>query len=365
MLVGIMSMQRIDNYGSYLQALGLKLTLESLGHKVIFVDYEVEKGISEQNWKNTSLLRRIRRFFRKPILDQNYKETPYIHADYPYLGMTEKRNYRSKVDVLIIGSDEVFNCLQRNPCVGYSLELLGARNKARRLISYAASCGNLTIERLQKYNKQKEVAKYLCKFNALSVRDANTYNVVKKLTNKDIQYHLDPVLISEYGDLFVDTVKEQDYILVYGYPSRFSEEEGKIIREYANSRNKKLISMCGKQSFCDEYIACSTLEVLSYFKHADSIITDTFHGSIFSTLVHKPFVAFIRPTEQYGYGNEEKLGDLLIRLKLESRGIYDVNQLVETMETPIDYTETDRIRQKERKRSLEFLERELGRVENE
>lgn len=372
MLVGIMSMQRIVNYGSFLQALGLKLTVESLGHQVIFVDYEVEKCISERAWENTRLIRKksslerkIKRLLKKAICRQNCKPTNCIQADYSYLGVSEKRNYRSKVDVLIIGSDEVFNCLQSNPSVGYSLELLGAHNKAKRLISYAASCGNVTIERLQRYNKQKEVAKHLCKFDAISVRDANTYNVVKKLTNMDIQYHLDPVLISDYGDLFIDTVKEQNYILVYGYPTRFSEEEGKIIRKYANSRKKKLVSMCGKQSFCDEYIECSPLEVLAYFKHADSIITDTFHGSIFSVLTHRPFAAFVRPTEKYGYGNEEKLGDLLKRLNLENRRVRDAHQLNEIMDIPIDYAETDRIRQKERERTLEFLKKELGKIENE
>ena len=39
MCVGIMSMQRIVNHGSFMQAYGLKSMIESLGHDVKFVDY--------------------------------------------------------------------------------------------------------------------------------------------------------------------------------------------------------------------------------------------------------------------------------------------------------------------------------------
>ena len=40
--IGILSMQRIKNYGSFLQAYALKKIIESQGHKVEFVDYKVE-----------------------------------------------------------------------------------------------------------------------------------------------------------------------------------------------------------------------------------------------------------------------------------------------------------------------------------
>ena len=42
MRVSIMSMQRIANYGSFLQAYALKKTIETLGHQVDFADYRVQ-----------------------------------------------------------------------------------------------------------------------------------------------------------------------------------------------------------------------------------------------------------------------------------------------------------------------------------
>ena len=62
-----------------------------------------------------------------------------------YLNITDEYHYQVPTDVLIIGSDEVFNCLQTNADVGYSLELFGKNHKSKKLISYAASFGNTTL----------------------------------------------------------------------------------------------------------------------------------------------------------------------------------------------------------------------------
>ena len=56
--IGIMSMQRIVNYGSFLQAYGLKSMLEELGNKVEFIDYQYEKSLVES--KKDNLISRIR-----------------------------------------------------------------------------------------------------------------------------------------------------------------------------------------------------------------------------------------------------------------------------------------------------------------
>lgn len=52
MHIGILSMQRVINNGSLLQAYGLKKTIESLGHIVQFVDFRVSDEHNEiLTWK--------------------------------------------------------------------------------------------------------------------------------------------------------------------------------------------------------------------------------------------------------------------------------------------------------------------------
>ena len=72
----------------------------------------------------------------------------------PLLGITDEMNYNPTVDCLVIGSDEVFNCIQKNSNVGYSPELFGKNNHAKKLITYAASFGNTTLEKLENIKGQ-------------------------------------------------------------------------------------------------------------------------------------------------------------------------------------------------------------------
>ena len=66
MKIGIMSMQRIKNYGSYLQAYGLKKVLENLGAEVEFVDYKTEAAVTDRGgFRSTSLCRKLGRSWGK------------------------------------------------------------------------------------------------------------------------------------------------------------------------------------------------------------------------------------------------------------------------------------------------------------
>ena len=122
MKIGILSMQRIRNYGSFLQAYSLKKNVELLGHDVQFVDYKVESAInkpaSTNNKKSimdvlTFLRRRIYKTRNEKLfLARKEFKKRYDTEFFDMLGLTREANYTPKLDTLVIGSDEVFNCLQ-------------------------------------------------------------------------------------------------------------------------------------------------------------------------------------------------------------------------------------------------------------
>lgn len=366
MKIGIMSMHRVANYGSFLQAYALKKVLEELGNEVGFVDYKVEPPINKAVpvYKRNKIYlgaKTVRnKFFPKKSANKFHKNyTEYLKT----IGVSDKKTYHSKEDVLVIGSDEVFNCLQTNLDVGFSKELFGANHQAKKVISYAASFGNTTLEKMKAYNIQKTVGSLLENFRALSVRDRNSYQIVRELTGRTAEIHLDPVLIYNYEKDVKDVVTERDYIVVYAYNRRITEAEGEAIRQFALAQKKKLIAIGGAQTFCDEYVCCSPLEMLSYFKHADYVVTDTFHGTIFSIINHRQFATLIR--SDYGgngYGNEEKLGYLLEKLKLEGRSVKDLKELGHILKAKIDYCETDAIIQEERIRTRMYLKEQLREI---
>ena len=369
--VGIMSMQRIANYGSFLQAYALKELIEELGCKVEFVDYHVGAPVIMENADNKNkFVRKIEKgletfryqaSFAHKLSFIRYKQS--FHKKYmPLLEITDKMNYNPILDCLVIGSDEVFNCIQKNSNVGYSIELFGKDNRAKRLFTYAASFGNTTLEKLIKYKKADEIGVLLKKFDSISVRDANSGAIVKRLTGKEPIYNLDPVLTYDYMnccDKIPQIRSDEKYLILYAYAGRISNDEADWIATYAKKKKLKVYAIGGIQKCADRFVACSPFEVLSYFRNAEEVITDTFHGSIFSVITHRPFTTLIRKSIGDSYGNEEKLGDLLERLGLSDRMTMKVEDTENINDKKIYYTKVDEQLKIHREVAMEYLRKNL------
>jgi len=366
--IGILSMQRIKNYGSFLQAYALKNMISDLGYEVEFVDYHIEKPIINEvgNKKFDKVCKGLKALQGDAPIKQKIQyiihKTNFSKKYLNLLGISSEYNYNPQLDTLIIGSDEVFNCIQSNKNVGYSLELFGKNNNANKVITYAASFGNTTLKKLKDYKKDKEITEYLNKMDSISVRDDNSGNIVKSLTKKEISYNLDPVLIFDYmsKDNLIPNIKPKEkYMLVYAYSGRIKKDESSCIRNFANERGIKIYSIGGAQKCADKFIDCTPFELFSYFKNAEYVITDTFHGTIFSIVTHKPFVTLVRKSIGNNYGNEEKLTDLLNRLKLTDRIIYDIKKTSSIIDEIINYDDVEKILKVEREKSLKYLEENL------
>lgn len=360
--VGILSMQRIQNYGSFLQAYGLKHILEDLGCEVQFVDYHPGETLIPADG-GTGIMRKISKVmetfkYSAPLKEKirflKYKKN-YAANYYPYLSITEKYNYCPQVDVLVIGSDEVFNCVQNNTNVGFSPELFGQGNRAKKLISYAASFGNTTITKLEKHGVNYKIAEWLKAFNAISVRDQNSGDIVKKLTGIEPEYNLDPVLMYDFIGKCKEIpqqVPDKKYMILYGYSGRFSKAECKAIRTFADNKGLKVFCIGGVQDCCDKFIDVNPFEVIAYFQHADYVVTDTFHGTIMSVITHRKFVSVVRKN---GYGNSQKLKDLLERLELKKRQLNSISEINSEIDDIIDYSYVDSIIKEQRAKAYDYL----------
>lgn len=378
MKIGILSMQRIVNYGSFLQAYGLKKEIEKLGHKVEFVDYTVESCLVKKPAYKVGFLKQCKKFCRETIknmlkimrvlfLNRKWETFENFKHDYenkylPILGISKKRNITPEVDCLVIGSDEVFNCLQINEDVGYSRELFGLGAKSDKIVSYAASFGNATLSGLKKYCVDKEIADNLKRFQAISVRDENSYEIVKELTGRTVEMNLDPVFIYDFEEIAqVETDYKYDkYMIVYAYPGRISRSEGKKIREFAKRKKCRLIGIGGSFWFCDDSIFPSPFEVLRLFREAEYIVTDTFHGSVFSIKYNKQFAVFVRKGEELKYGNSQKIIDLLDKFELKDRMITVDSNLDDIMDKSINYDYVNQKIESERVRAKEYLQTVLA-----
>ena len=358
--VGILSMQRVPNYGSFLQAYGLKrLLLECGAGEVYFIDIEQGRVLPGYAVRRSPLQKirhiagalldgsflfrlRSRRFYAEML--------SRITSSFPLLGLDEP--CPEHYDLAVIGSDEVFNCCQA--CAwGYTPQLFGRIPRADRVISYAASFGHTTMKDIEHYGVKHEMAEALRSMHALSVRDVNSYEIVTELTGKTPFRHVDPVLMFDYSP-YVKPVNEKDYIIVYTYPNRIkNKDEIAAIRAFANKHHKKLISIGFYFPWCDKTVIPDPFEVLGYFKQADYIITDTFHGSVMSLKFNRPFAAMVRPS------NRQKMTSLLSQFHLEERIVDNMGQLEEKLLSCSDYEVVNAELQKERNRSLDYLNNNL------
>ncbi len=356
--VGIMTMHRIINYGSFMQAYGLKKIIEKLGYEVEFVDFNYEKSLVNNKYKTINRIKNnlnIISVYKRLKLKRRFRDV-YNQSLNDYLNVSEVRNYPyHSIDELVIGSDEVFNCIQEYP-IGYSRELFGLNYENIPVISYAACFGQTTLEGLKFYKIDAEVAELLKKFKSISVRDNNSYSIINNLLNIKPTLNVDPVLVSDFSDEIVDNVKYSDYILVYAYSNRLSKKEEKYVKAFAKKNNKKILCIGAFQRFADYNIIVKPFEIFAYFKHADFIITDTFHGSIFSIITHSKFGTIIR---KGSHGNNNKLYDLLERMDRKDRIITDIHDIDSLYEKEIDYSKTDRIIEQEKEKTINYLKSNL------
>ena len=350
--IGIMSMQRIVNYGSFLQAYGLKSMLEELGNKVEFIDYQYEKSLVES--KKDNLISRIRNninlvnFYKKRNHSKQFKSK---YNDYLKSIGIENKNYNKNIDTLVIGSDEVFNCLQPYP-VGFSRGLFGYGYEKVNVVSYAASFGFTKLEGLKNHKIENEVSKLLRNFKSISVRDLNSFEIVKKLTNKTPLMHLDPVLVSDYSSV-LKKVNLKNYIIIYAYTGRLTKSEERYIKKFAKKYNKKIVSIGFYQKIADLNLIVHPFEVLSYFKNADYVITDTFHGTIFSIKMNTKFCTIIRES------NRNKLEYLLEKLDRKDRMINYLDEIDILYNKEVDFSNTNKIITDERSKTLKYLKENL------
>lgn len=351
-----MSMQRIVNYGSFMQSYALKKTIELLKYNVVFVDYVFGNSIVKTD--KTQMLKKIQKnanifsFLKKrKYLEKFTKNYNYFIDE--YLNVKNEKDYHYEdIDELVIGSDEVFNCLQDYP-VGYSTELFGKNHHNVPIISYAGSFGTVNVDKIREYKIDKELSNLFNKFKTISVRDKNSFDIVNTLVNKDVEINVDPVIIYDFNKDIIDNVKLSNYIIVYAYNGRLTKEERTYIKRFAKTNNKKIVSIGSYQTIADYNLVVDPFEVFAYFKHADFIITDTFHGTIFSMKTHSNFATIVRDS------NRNKLYDLLEKFNRTDRIVEKINDIDELYNKKIDYKETDEIIKIETKKSLDYLSENL------
>ncbi|MGM9551698.1 MAG: polysaccharide pyruvyl transferase family protein [Clostridia bacterium] len=348
MKVCIITVYNTENCGSFWQAYALADVIEKMGHSVSFL-YR-SKSDTSQSFKShlhESLTKASKLNFLASALvwkrSSNYKK-----AQNCFNVIKEGSAEFNSIDLFVIGSDTVWNFAS-----GYFMRhkdtYTGKRLGEDKCITYAATAANTPYETFEKNCEIKDAIK---KLKAISVRDEETYFIIKKLTGKEPTVVCDPTMLTE-RTLFDNNAKEisdKNYILLYHF-APIPECVKNEILDLKKKHNLKVISFGEHRFWCDKTICYDPYSFVSYLKNASFVVTDTFHGTIFSILYEKNFAEF---------GNvKKKISDLLSILKLTNSVVGNENTIEFIYENGLDYTSANEKINALRQASLLYLKENL------
>jgi hypothetical protein len=192
-------------------------------------------------------------------------------------------------------------------------------------------------------------------FKALAIRENQMIPIVKRYVNVPVQKVLDPTLLLYPEDYISITAKKQynePYLLLYA--RRYNEKMEDYARSLAAKKGWKIVEISLRATNKDlghemRYDA-GVEEFLSLIKNAEIVITNSFHGMIFSVQFKKPFIIFSR--EQCN----TKIQELLDLFGINDRLLVTGN---EPDPLPIEYETVHSRIDSARKNSIEFLYKEL------
>lgn len=355
MKIELISMQRVLNHGSFLQAYGLKKMLLTYADDIRFGDIipGVSNDASSQRFMEVSNVPKLSHYWIRVLEKIQVHKLKQLQRS--VLEVDNHFSENENKDIAFIGSDEMFNCLAPSPW-GISEQLFGKVPRTKKVYTYAVSCGHTTFDEVpSQYHDYLKSA--INNVQTISVRDENTADFVRALADREPQYNLDPVLIYDFKEELVEPKIRKKYLLIYSYSNRICDtSEIQEIKRFAKAHKLVTVGAGVFQYWCDKNIVVTPFELLGYFKNAEYVVTDTFHGAVISIKYNKNFAAFIRKS------NAKKLGDLLYRLSMDSRVVKRADELHSILEKDVDYTKTNEILAHERISTMEYLRKSIEEV---
>jgi polysaccharide pyruvyl transferase WcaK-like protein len=363
MKIGIMTYWGQENYGQNLQLYAMSKWLTGMGHDAFLIRYLqllpcfdnihqismrkfmklILPGIAIPIWR---FLRQMA--YRKQILTilfgENKKQK--IHVLYPKTVVTSNamdvmgfinKNIKCsteyygtwaelaanppQADVYLAGSDQVWNfwehpfaIVQNDWLPAFFLDFGG--NKTKR-ISYAASFGDFALTK----QFSKAIAPLLKKFDYVSVREQSGIAKCMMCGKENAEWVPDPTLLispEQYRELYDASCKKPDgkYIFIYALHHLNVLD---AIEDYASSKGLEVVIVSPEYArIGNRKITFATIPQWIYLiENAEYVITDSFHGTIFSMLFGKNFANIAHP----GYASDPRFASLYELFAIKTRTI--------------------------------------------
>lgn len=358
MKVGILTYHDTTNYGAVLQAYALQRKINMLGYDSEIIDYKCEAITNRYKIKKMSEVQGLKGKLKhiltvnnekKRIRDFNIFNKQHQKISNNSYNKNNKNNISKNYDKIFVGSDQVWNLQLSGDDTTYFLDFEKDKNKK---YSYAASFGVSEIE--DKYNKQMS---FLKDFKSLLVREEQGKQIIRNSLNLNSNVVLDPTLLltkNEWETIINERLVNYKYIFVYLNGTE------KYIKDFSRRLSKKtgykIISLnhsCKIDIGIKNLKSCTPYDFLNYIKNAEYVVTNSFHGLVFSINFEKEFF--------YGLSNNNnfnsRLENIISKLGLEERKILS-DKTIDNIKK-IDYKNVNTLLDCEREKSINLLKNAL------
>lgn len=371
MRVGILTFHNAHNFGAVLQAYALKTCVKQLGHDVRIVNYRnpkiqsvypkylppkfTVKDINPKRWKQFiyDTLRGIygqKEWAKRWQAFEAFINGPLLEGDVKRIEMQDFKDLR--LDAYLLGSDQIWSSFLMG---ALDPVYFGDFKTTEKIISYAASLANGSIA-----EEEEEAFRRLTqKIDILSVREEKLAENLKRITGRQVETTIDPTLLLEAEDYeqllpekLTRKLPDEPYIFAY-----FVVEE-QPVADCADALSKcmhmPVIELhCYHMPECSEenqYADLGPAEFLYYIKHAEYVVTNSFHGTVFSILYQRKFFSV--------YKKNGRVDNLLGFLEIPQRHVEKPEQM--NPEEKIDYAKVHEKLAEYREASIQFLRESLS-----
>lgn len=335
-MIGIATYYTPINYGAVLQAYAMQEAIKELKPKedVGIIEYCPNEVIEDYKLINTKSLKGV------IVSGFNYianikRRSLFKNFVNERLNVIKNSEYRT-ISKVILGSDQIWN---PNISRGFDPMFFGIMSDGlnRKVSSYAASIGvsSLTEEQMQDFRHKIKHVSYV------SVRENSAKAIIESIDKTiPVSVDLDPTLLldsKKWKEIASDYAYEKPYVFVYslsGYPETYT-----IAKRIAKHYKAEVIEVTVKnqrpfRKVDHRLLKCVSPEMfLGMIKRAEAIVTDSFHGTVFSLVFHKSM--YVIPNKTKG----SRMIELLRSVNLENRIMSNIDREIDYKSINFDYVD--------------------------
>lgn len=330
MRIAIITWFSYENYGTKLQAIALQKYLRNLGYYVELLNFEPPQIVLNSIKKETFLEKVCKQPYKykerwilqkhKSDIEEKHKKMDKIIQKECVLSdkICTKKDYIdicNKFDLLICGSDQIWN-----PNLYHKYYFADFADIITPIISYAPSFGVNTVRK----EVIEDLKHSLKRFQFITVREKQGAKIVEELIGKNPPVVMDPTFLLdsvEWKSLTSKKYKEKPYVLCYFLSD--NKKHWEAVNRFTKKYNLDLYvipqhyySYIQKgEIFCKAGVE----DFLDLISDASYVLTDSFHGTVFSLIFNKQFYTFERFKDDPFSSQNSRIINLLDSLSLMKR----------------------------------------------